>query len=189
MTNAFGTNHHLLLLRRHCRRPALCVSPTRSSLAAPAGISTRRWRMTSAARISFPFSSPAPTVTGTCPKVYTRVWTIYDACVNSMTATQTCHGVDTVPPMLLCSGLNLFPNPGFEDTCQCANAPSYLEFAHPWFMPTIGSARLVESLCATLASGAWVPSELFRLTDTFRRAELRRWLCLFPGWRGNQLFA
>ena len=106
------------------------------------------------------------TTTGTCPKVNTRVWTIYDACVNSMTVTQTVYEVDTVPPMLLCSGVNLIPNPGFEDMTQCANGPSWLEIAKPWFMPTIGSSDLFNP-CADPSSGVDVPVNLFGTQTPF----------------------
>ena len=96
------------------------------------------------------------TVTGTCPKVHTRVWTIYDACLNTLTATQTVTEVDTTPPDSLCSGYNLVPNQGFENLSSCPGAPSYPQNATPWFNPTVGSSDVFNS-CATLGSGVSVP--------------------------------
>lgn len=93
------------------------------------------------------------TVTGTCPKLHTRVWTIWDACANSMTATQVVTEVDATPPMLLCSGVNLVPNGDFENFVQCPGAPSFLGNAQPW----IGWSSELYHSCATPASGVSVP--------------------------------
>lgn len=93
------------------------------------------------------------TTTGLCPKVHTRVWTIYDACANSITATQVVTAVDLAPPKLLCDGVNLVPNPDFENFVQCPGAFSFLEYAQPWSGP---SSELYHA-CAPLASGVSVP--------------------------------
>lgn len=92
--------------------------------------------------------------TGPCPKVHTRVWTIYDACANPMTATQSVSEVDTVAPVLVCNGLNMVPNPDFENYVQCPGAFSFLENAQPW---QGWSSELYHS-CAPLASGVSVPT-------------------------------
>ncbi len=91
--------------------------------------------------------------TGPCPKVHTRVWTIYDACANPMTATQSVTEVDTVAPVLVCNGLNMVPNPDFENYVQCPGAFSFLEYAQPWQ----GWSSELYHACATFASGVSVP--------------------------------
>ncbi|MCU0770800.1 MAG: HYR domain-containing protein [Verrucomicrobia bacterium] len=127
------------------------------------------------------------TTSGTCPKVHTRIWTIYDACNNWITATQTVTEVDTVPPELLCSGLNLVPNADFENTFQCAGALSFLPFAQPWFQPTIGSPDLYNP-CATLASGASVPVNMFGSQTPFAGQNYAGGYVYFPGGAGTNSY-
>ncbi len=80
------------------------------------------------------------TSTGVCPQVHTRVWTISDACMNSIMATQTVTVVDTVPPVPLCSGVNLVPNPGFEYYGLCPTTSANLSDASPWYSPSDGTS-------------------------------------------------
>lgn len=94
------------------------------------------------------------TVTGTCPKIYTRVWTIYDACANSMTATQVVTEIDITPPKLLCSGVNIVPNGDFENYLTCPPAFSYLMNAQPWQ----GWSSEFYHACAPFNSGVSVPA-------------------------------
>lgn len=120
------------------------------------------------------------TTSGLCPKVHTRVWTIYDACVNSMTATQTVTEIDTTPPELLCSGYNLVPNSSFENYSACPPAPSYPQNATPWFNPTVGSSDLFSS-CATLASGVSVPANFIGSQTAFVGNSYGGGYAYFPG--------
>lgn len=124
---------------------------------------------------------------GLCPKTHTRVWTIYDACNNSMTATQSVTAVDVTAPGLLCSGLNLIPNPGFEDMVQCANGPSWLEVAQPWYMPTVGSSDLFNP-CATLASGVSVPVNMFGSQTPFAGSSYGGGYVYAPGGAGSNSY-
>ena len=125
------------------------------------------------------------TVSGTCPKVYTRVWTIYDACNNSMTATQSVTEVDTTPPVLLCSGVNLIPNPGFEDISQCPGGFSGLEFAMPWYAATPGSPDLF-NVCSPLVSS--VPANFIGNQTPFGGAGYAGGYVYSPGGAGTNSY-
>jgi hypothetical protein len=102
-------------------------------------------------------TATSTTSNGVCPKIFTRVWTIADACNNSIMATQVVTVVDTTPPIIACSGINLVPNPGFEDYANCPDGLSRLDYAWPWYAPSDGSPDFYNS-CAPLASTASVPS-------------------------------
>lgn len=91
--------------------------------------------------------------TGTCPRTHTRVWTIYDGCANSITATQSVTELDFTPPMLLCNGVNMVPNGDFENYFACPPAFSFLSYAQPW---TGWSSEFFHA-CAPFASGVSVP--------------------------------
>ena len=92
--------------------------------------------------------------TGVCPKVHTRVWTIFDGCANTITATQSVTEVDFAPPLLLCSGLNMVPNGDFENYLQCPPAFSFLSYAQPWQ----GWSSEFFHACAPFSSGVSVPA-------------------------------
>lgn len=155
VTNAFGTNHTYYYYDDISVVPLCCFTnkfvPCDSAWEFDTPLA---YDTCSADYVSVFVTST--TTTGTCPKVHTRVWTIYDACANSMTATQTVTEVDTTPPELLCSGYNLVPNPSFENLSSCPGAPSYPQNATPWFNPTVGSSDVFNA-CATLGSGVSVP--------------------------------
>src|SRR5580692_4077770 len=52
-------------------------------------------------------------------------------------------------------GLNLVPNPGFEDYTSCPNSVSELDLAAPWFQPTAGTSDYF-NVCG--ASSVGVPN-------------------------------
>ncbi len=111
-------------------------------------------------------TATSTTSNGVCPKIFTRVWTISDACNNSIMATQVVTVVDTTPPMIACSGINLVPNPGFENYANCPDGLSRLDYAWPWYPPTDGSPDFYNS-CAPLASTASVPSNFAGVQTPF----------------------
>lgn len=80
------------------------------------------------------------TTNGVCPKTFTRIWTIADACNNSMLATQTVTEIDTTPPSVVCSGVNLVPNPSFENYANCPTTSDAVSEAIPWYRPTDGTS-------------------------------------------------
>ena len=111
-------------------------------------------------------SDLSTTSSGACPEVVTRVWLITDNCNNSITATQVVTVVDTQPPVRLCSGVNLIPNPSFEDLRQCPQGTSRLEEAWPWYSPTDGSSDLFNP-CAPVFSGSSAPTNMFGSQTAF----------------------
>jgi hypothetical protein len=92
--------------------------------------------------------------TGICPKTHTRVWTIYDGCANSITATQSVTELDFSPPTLLCNGFNMVPNGDFESYLQCPPAFSFLSLAQPWQ----GWSSEFYHACAPFNTGVSVPN-------------------------------
>lgn len=99
------------------------------------------------------------TVTGgPCPRTMTRTWRVYDYCGNTQYCGQVITLVDTSPPVALCSGVNLVPNPGFEDRVYCPDFFSQVESAGPWFNPTVATPDYL-STCATFAPVS-VPTNL-----------------------------
>jgi hypothetical protein len=101
--------------------------------------------------------SSVTTTSGVCPQTITRLWTVADACGNMDTLTQTVTIVDTNPPVLLC-GANLVPNPQFENFANCPFYFGQVDFAAPWFNPTIATPDYMNS-CSTFWPMA-VPANL-----------------------------
>lgn len=124
------------------------------------------------------------TVTGTCPKIHTRVWTIYDACANSMTATQVVTEVDITPPMLLCNGVNMVPNGDFENYVQCPPAFSFLPLAQPWE----GWSSELYNSCASLGSGVSVPANWIGSQAAFSGNGYAGCYTYFPGGNGTNSY-
>ncbi len=155
VTNAFGTNHTYYYYDNIAVVP-LCSFTNKSVICGTAWDFDTPLAYDECSGDFLSVFNTSTTTTGTCPKIYTRVWTIYDQCNNSITATQVVTEVDVTPPMLLCSGVNLIPNPGFDDISQCPFGPSYLGNAQPWFQPTIGSPDLFNP-CVAPMDGASVP--------------------------------
>ena len=46
---------------------------------------------------------------------------------------------DTAPPIPICNGTNLVPNPSFETYTNCPDNVSQLEYAVPWYRPNFAS--------------------------------------------------
>jgi hypothetical protein len=89
------------------------------------------------------------TTSGVCPRVIERTWTATDLCGNSSTLTQKVTIVDTNPPTPLCGGgVNLAPNPQFENFSVCPYFFSQVSFAAPWFNPTVATPDYLNS-CTT----------------------------------------
>lgn len=71
-----------------------------------------------------------------CPLNITRTWTFTDACGNTTNLSQTMGALaDTAPPIPICNGQGLVPNPSFESFTNCPSDVSQLEFAVPWYAP------------------------------------------------------
>ncbi len=121
------------------------------------------------------------TVTGTCPRIHTRVWTIYDSCANSMTVTQVVTEVDITPPFLLCSGVNMVPNGDFENYFQCPPAFSYLQNAQPWF----GWSSEFYHACAPGNSGVSVPANFIGTQSPFNGSGYGGCYVYFPTGNGT----
>jgi hypothetical protein len=91
-----------------------------------------------------------------CPPSMTRSWLLTDLCGNSCTWTQTITAVDTNPPYVLCSGVNLASNAQFETYSSCPTAFAQINLAAPWFTPTGASPDYFNG-CATPSSGVSAP--------------------------------
>ena len=96
------------------------------------------------------FITTIVTVTNSiCPFNATRTWTFTDYCGNSTNLSQTVNITDTAPPIPICNGgNNLVPNPSFETYTNCPNNVSQLDFAPPWYQPTVGTPDWFHT-CAT----------------------------------------
>lgn len=94
---------------------------------------------------------------GTCPTLITRTWTLVDACGDSTDVSQTVTVDDNHPPVAMCSGINLVPNPYFENYGLCPDSTSETDHASPWYSPTDGSSDYFNA-CASAASGVSVPN-------------------------------
>jgi hypothetical protein len=90
------------------------------------------------------------TLSGPCPQVIQRTWTVTYASGASETCSQTVTVQDTTPPSFTCPNPtpNLVPNPGFETLSACPSAPNQLNLAPPWFRPSAGTPDLFHT-CAT----------------------------------------
>ena len=96
---------------------------------------------------------------GTCPVVLTRTWLLTDLCGNTGTVSQTVTNLDTAPPLPMCYGLNLVPNPRFENFMPCPSGLSQPYVAYPWNTASDATPDYF-NLCATGDVGV-VPTNLF----------------------------
>jgi len=95
---------------------------------------------------------------GTCPLVLKRTWLLTDLCGNTNTVSQTVTFLDNSPPMLLCNGNNLVPNPKFENFFLCPTNTSMTFVAYPWNTASDASPDYFNS-CAVGLVG--VPTNYF----------------------------
>lgn len=83
-----------------------------------------------------------------CPRTMVRTWQATDNCGNTSLCSQVVTLVDTSPPAALCSGINLVPNPDFENKVGCPSFVSQLNLAAPWFNPSAATPDYYHP-CAT----------------------------------------
>lgn len=88
------------------------------------------------------------TTSGVCPKVVTRTWTVTDYCGNTQSCSQSVTLLDPAPPAALCSGINLVPNPSFENRVACPEFLGQVPLAAPWQPPTQGTSDYYNN-CST----------------------------------------
>ncbi len=104
---------------------------------------------------------PFVTVTnGSCPAIITRTWTVFDYCGNTSSCSQSVTLIDTNPPAALCSGVNLVPNPSFEDFSLCPDFFSQTDRAVPWYPPTWATPDYFNT-CAPTSLPISVPANEF----------------------------
>lgn len=88
------------------------------------------------------------TTSGVCPKVVTRTWTVTDYCGNTQSCSQSVTLLDPAPPAALCSGINLVPNPSFENRVACPEFLGQVPLGAPWEPPTQGTSDYFNN-CST----------------------------------------
>src|SRR5207244_643984 len=89
--------------------------------------------------------------------------------------------------VLLCSGVNLIPNPSFENYSTCPGAPSFLELAMPWYSGTPGSSDLYNS-CGGFASTVNVPANWMGSQTAFSGQGYGGGYVYFPGGNGTNSY-